>query len=87
MKTRCIIKGTNRVGDKVRLILSPDDAVQEKPNIMSGIMGNPQGMMDKMQQDALLKSQPDTVTISFEEWQKHQYKIDDVIWLEVSPEK
>ena len=84
MKKMYTIKGTTKVGDKVRLFLTSEEVVQEKPSL-TGMLGNPMGLMEKMKQDAILQQQPDTITIDLEEWEKHQYKINDVVWISVEP--
>ena len=84
MKKMYTIKGTSRIGDKVRLFLAMEEAVQEKPGLTS-MLGNPSGLMEKMKQDAILQQQPDTITIDLEEWEKHQYKINDIVWITVEP--
>jgi hypothetical protein len=90
MKIRYVIKGTNRIGDKVRLFLSFDDVVK-KSNKMSLLetigmardMEAMEKMQEEIQQKALLMQQPDCVTISYDEWQQYKYKIDDIIWVEI----
>jgi len=84
MKKMYTVKGTTKVGDKVRLFLTSEEVVQEKPSL-TGMLGNPMGLMEKMKQDAILQQQPDTITIDLEEWEKHQYKINDVVWISVEP--
>jgi len=86
MKKMYTIKGTTRIGDKVRLFLASEEVVQEKPSL-TGMLGNPMGLMEKMKQDAILHQQPDTITIDYEEWEKYQYKINDVVWIDVNPEE
>jgi hypothetical protein len=89
-----LIKGTLRIGDKVRLFLMFDDIVK-KTNKMSLLetigtmrdMGEMSKMQDEIQQKALLAQQPDCVTIPYEEWQKYQYKVDDIIWIEITSDE
>jgi len=89
MKQRYVIKGTGRIGDKVRLFLVYDDLVKEKDENEMGMMAslgmlkNLNVIQEEMQQKAILMSQPDTITISYEEWERYKYKIDDVIYVEV----
>jgi len=86
MKKMYTIRGTTKVGDKVRLFLATEEVVQEKPSL-TGMISNPMGLMEKMKTDAILQQQPDTITIDLEEWKKHQYKINDVVWITVEPEE
>jgi len=91
MKIRYNIKGTTRIGDKVRLFLSFDD-VLKKTNKMSLLetigmardMEAMEKMQEEIQQKALLAQNPDCVTISYDEWKQYKYKIDDIIWVEVT---
>ena len=88
------IKGTLRVGDKVRLFLMFDDIVKKssKMSLLETIgtmrdMGEMSKMQDEIQQKALLAQQPDCVTIPYEDWQKYQYKVDDIIWIEITSDE
>lgn len=90
MKKRYKVLGTRRFGDVVRLIIEPNNLVQEKQgfNPME-IMENPDGIqaqIQKMQNQAMLVGMPDTITISYEEWLECKYKTDDIIWIELYPE-
>jgi len=93
MKQRYIVRGTSRFGDKVRLFLSFDDVVKKSSKInmfemigMARDMEAMEKMQDEMQQKAIMMQQPDCVTISYDEWQKYKYKIDDIIWIDVTSE-
>jgi len=90
MKQRMICKGTSRIGDKVRLFLSFDDVVKKSSKVglmdAMAMLGNMENMQEEIQQKALLMQQPDCVTIPYSEWQQYQYKIDDIIWIEVTSE-
>jgi hypothetical protein len=94
MKQTMKIKGTLRIGDKVRLFLMFDDVVKKssKMSLMETIgMARDIGAMEKMQeeiqQQALLMQQPDCVTIPYEDWKKYQYKVDDIIWIEITSDE
>lgn len=90
MKIRMKCKGTSRIGDKVRLFLSFDDIVKKSSKIgmmdALGMLGNMENIQEEIQQKALLMQQPDCVTISYGEWQNYKYKIDDIIWIEITSE-
>ena len=88
MKQRYIIKGTIRMGDIVRLLLLKEDVA--KPAEKMGFLEmatNAQEIMEQQQLKAVLAQQPDTITISYDEWKKYQYKVDDIVWIEVNSEK
>jgi len=90
MKKRYRVLGTRRFGDVVRLIIEPNDLVQEKQDFNPmEIIGNPDGLqsqIQKMQNQAMLQGMTDTITISYIEWQEHKYNADDLIWIELNPE-
>jgi len=92
MKERYKIVGTHRIGNKVRLFLKFDSLIKEKED-SGGIMNmlkmgaNMEQFQAEMQERALLAQQPDVITIPYDEWQKYQYKVDDVVWIEVSSDK
>lgn len=91
MKTRYIVIGTHKLGDKVRLFLMFDSLIQEKSNggifdIMK-MAGNMENIQKEIQIKATLMQSPDVITISYEEWQKQQYKVDDIVWIEVISDK
>lgn len=92
MKVRYKICGTHRLGDKVRLFLKFDSPVEEKTD--SGGMfetmkkiGNLGQLQEDIQIKAVLAQQPDVVTIDYVEWKKFEYKVDDVVWIEVISDK
>lgn len=87
MKMRYIIKGTIRMGELVRLLLLKEDVVKKsgKMSILE-MASNAQQVIQDQQMQAILTQQPDTVTISHEEWEKHQYKVDDIVWVDITPE-
>ena len=91
MKTRYVIKGTFRLSDKVRLFLMFDDVIKEKESagVMSMLnkVGNMSQLQEDMQQKAMLMQNPDTITIPYEEWKKYEYKVDDIIYVEVTSDK
>lgn len=90
MKNRYKILGTRRFGEAVRLIIESDELIQEKRDFNPmEMISNPDGMqaqMQKMQTDALIKQQPDMITISYSEWLDHKYNTDDIIWIELTTE-
>ena len=90
MKKRYRVLGTRRFGDVVRVIIEPNELVQEPQgfNPME-LMENPDGMqaqIQKMQNQAMLSQIPDTITIPYSEWLEHKYNADDLIWIELYPE-
>lgn len=94
MKQRMVIRGTLRIGDKVRLFLTFDDVVKKSSKMglleTIGTFKDMDGMMklqEDIQQKAMLSQQPDCLTISYEEWQRCQYKVDDIVWIEVTPDE
>jgi len=88
MKQRYIIKGTIRMGKLVRLLLMNEDAAKPAEKMgMLEMAKNAQQVMEDQQIKAILTQQPDTITISHDEWEKHQYKINDIVWVDVNPEE
>jgi len=92
MKERYKIVGTFRLGDKVRLFLKFDSLVKEKEEAggllnMVKMAGNMDEIQEKMQVKMQLAQQPDVITISYEEWSKYEYKVDDIIYVEVTSDK
>jgi len=88
MQGKFVIVSTQRIGEKVRLIIKPFEALAErKSDGFIGMLSNPTGLLDTMKEDAIFAQQPDIVTISYEEWTKHQYKIDDIIIVSVEVDK
>jgi len=88
MKKRYKIIGIRRFGNIVRLTLEADELVKEKREFNPlEILNNPENLqkqMQEMQGDALVKGQPDMITISYPEWQQLSFKLDDFIWLDIS---
>jgi hypothetical protein len=91
MKQRYVVCATFRLDDVVRLSLQPASLVKEKKEVnlgsMMGIAMNMDKFQKQMQRDATLMQQPDLVSIPYEEWKKHEYKIDDIIILSAEGEK
>ena len=92
MKERYKVVGTFRLGDKVRLFLKFDSLVKEKEEPggilnMVKMAGNMDEIQEKMQVKMQLAQQPDVITISYEEWLKYEYKVEDVIYVEVTSDK
>ena len=92
MKQRYKIVGTFRLGDKVRLFLKFDSLVKEKEEaggLFNAIKmaGNMEQIQEEMQVKMQLSQQPDVITISFEEWSKYEYKVGDIIYIEVISDK
>ena len=87
MKQRYIVKGTMRLGEFVRLFLSKEDVAKPSEKIgMLEMMSNSKKIIEEQQIKAVLTQQPDVITISYEEWKKHQYKVDDIVWIDVREE-
>jgi len=92
MKERYKIVGTFRLGDKVRLFLKFDSLVKEKEEaggFLNAVKmaGNIDQIQEELQVKAQLAQQPDVITISYEEWTKYEYKVEDVIYVEVTSDK
>ena len=89
MNQRYVIVGTNRLGDYVRLSLKREDIVKEKKQIdvMSVLSGGLGDIQQNIQVDAVMSQQPDLITISFEEWERNEYKINDIIEVKIMEEK
>jgi len=90
MKMRYKVLGTQKVGDFVRILLRNDNPIEEKETFNPFEMAE-QGLdfsklMQQAEKMAIKTSNQDTITIPFEEWKKHEFKIDDFLWLEVSIE-
>jgi len=78
---------TEKIDDKVRLSLKPESLIRKKqPGMMEMVM-NPQELMNNMKQEAVFSQCPDLITIPYEEWKKHQYKLDDFVLVNLEPEK
>jgi len=87
MKQRYMIKGTIRMGEFVRLLLTKEELA--KPSEKVGIMemaSNIHHVMETQQTKAIMIQQPDTITISYDEWKEHVYKVDDIVWIDINPE-
>ena len=92
MKERYKICGTHRLGDKVRLFLQFDSLVKEKKESgglldTAKMLGNLSQLQEDIQVKAQLMQQPDVITIPYEEWKKYEYKVDDVVFVEVTSDK
>jgi hypothetical protein len=84
MKQRFVILGTRRYNDCVRLFLQRQDVVEKKETVnMFEIAENPKEYMMKMEQKAIFTQQPDMITIPHDEWKKHEFKTDDVIFIDI----
>ena len=86
MRQRYIVKGTMRIGDLVRLFLAKEDIIktQEKLGIFE-MASKAQEIMEQQQIKAQLAQQPDLITIPYEEWKKYEYKVDDIVWVDIEP--
>jgi hypothetical protein len=88
MRQRYIIKGTIRMGDLVRLLLMKEDIAKPSEKIdLFEMASKAQEIMESQQTKAVLTQQPDTITISYKEWKEYEYKVDDIVWIEVKAEK
>ena len=88
MKQRYVIKGTIRMGEFVRLLLTKEEIA--KPSEKVGIMemaSNIHSVMEKQQTKAVMLQQPDTITITYDEWKKYTYKVDDIVWVDITSEE
>jgi len=87
MEKRYVIKGTVRIGDFVRIMMNADDIVQEKNSLNPfEMIKNMQGMTEELQVKAVLLQAPDTITIPYDEWNEHKYKIGDIVKINMTPE-
>lgn len=92
MKVRYKIVGTQIVADYVKLTLQQNEAVGEKnvfdpTEMVTGKGIDFQGMLNKTQNMVMKTSNLDTVTIPYEEWEKFEYKIGDIVTVELKSEK
>ena len=84
MKIRYVVKGTQQIGDdKVRLTILEEGIVKEKEPSTMAMLKDMTGTIQKMQSQALITTNPDVITIPMDLWAKHQYKIGDVINIEI----
>lgn len=86
MKTLYKVCGTHRLGAKVRIFLTFNSLVEEK--VPGGLldmvnMFKDGSLQEELQTKAVLAQSPDVITIPYEEWKKYEYKVDDLIWIEV----
>lgn len=88
MNQRYVIKGTIRMGELVRLLLMKEDVARpvEKMGMLE-MATKAQEIIESQQTKAILTQSPDTITISYDEWKKYEYKVDDIIWVDVKAEK
>lgn len=84
MKMMYEVIGTRIENDKVRLFLKGHEAVKEKES-MESVMTNPLGYIEKMKQDAIQTNQPQSISVSYSEWEKYKWNIGDVVNIEVTP--
>jgi hypothetical protein len=84
MKIRYVVKGTQQIGDdKVRLTIMEENLVKEKDPSAMSMLKDMSGTIQKMQSQAMISTNPDVITIPMDLWAKHQYKIGDVINIEI----
>ena len=90
MKLRYKVLGTQMVGDFVRLLLKPDNAIEEKevfnPMEMAEKGLDFSNLMQQAEKMAIRTATQDHITIPYDEWKKHEFKINDIILIEVSTE-
>jgi len=93
MKLRYKVISTSRIGDYIKIVIQQEAAVEEKENFnpleiaksedggfdMAQMVGNLTNMTTKM-------LNKDTITVSYEDWQKDKINIDDIITLDVNKE-
>ena len=96
MKGRYVICLTQRLDDIVRMQIRPEEIVTEKTTLgllemakmsMGGGGKDMEKIQKKMQREAILMQNPDIITISYDEWKKHDYKLDDVVIVTLESEK
>lgn len=84
MKIRYVINGTHQISDdKVRLTIMEEDIVKEKELSTMSLLKDMSGTIQKMQSQAVLSTNPDVITIPMDLWTKHQYKLGDIINIEI----
>ena len=70
--------------DQVRVFLFPAPLIKQKEDhSVTGIIGNPEGYISQMQKNALLRTQQDVITIPLDEYKKYNYKLGDIVEVEI----
>jgi len=83
MKKLYTILYVKRIGNEVLLGLI-DDTVSEQLNPMSAL-DNVGDFVQQMQMKTSKATDPDKVTIPFDEWKKHKYNIGNFIEVDIVP--
>jgi hypothetical protein len=84
MKIRYVINGTHQISDdKVRLTIMEEDIIKEKELSTMSLLKDMSGTIQKMQSQAVLSTNPDVITIPMDLWIKHQYKLGDIINIDI----
>ena len=87
---RCVVKGTQQVGEYVRILLRPEALVEEKETFNP--MANPDKgidfgkIMQQAQNMAVKTMADDVITITKEEYTLYKYKIGDIVLVNLKPE-
>lgn len=84
MKMNYEIIGTNKEGDRIRLNIQPVEPVQEKQS-MTKILSDPMAYVEGMKMDALRRGRPESISVPYEYWEEHKWKIGDIISIGVEP--
>ncbi len=83
MKTLYEITGIKKEGSRIRLDLKPYEVMKDKPNLNS-LITDPSQLLDQL--NAKVNSDPESITISIEEWEEHKWNVNDCIFVEILSE-
>ena len=87
IKIRYKIGGVKLEMDYVRLILIPEEPVKTKDILDPfGIMTDPEKFTNKMRAQALRSSFPESLCITYKEWENRKYNIGDIIYVTIVDE-
>jgi len=93
MKLRYKVISTSRIGDYIKIVIQQEAAVEEKENFNPlEIAKSEDGgfdmaqMVDNLTNVTTKMLNKDTITVSYEDWQKDKINIDDIITLDVNKE-
>jgi len=89
MKIRYKVIGTHKVGKYVKLLLQPEAAIEVREPL------NPFNIAEsgdftkvlEQTQNMAIKASNDTITIPYEEWERYQIQMNDIILVDVEAEK
>jgi len=89
MEIRYKVIGTHKIGKFVKLLLQPEAAVEVKESI------NPIGIAEsgdfskliENAQNMAAKVSNDSITIPYDEWERYQIQMNDIVIVDVKAEK